>query len=222
MFELFWIAFGDVHERLKNIHKIDDISMASGILMSGDLTNVGNLGKVSRLMEEVKKLNPNVYAQIGNMDTREVEEYLDQTGMNIHARVIPMVGGVHLTGLGYSTPTPFSTPSEVEEEQLKLWLDSVEDQAMEPKHLIFLTHTPPYRTKADLLKSGSNVGSRAVREFIEKVQPGVCVTGHIHEARSVDRIGKTLIINPGPLSSGGYVRISFSGSELDAQLRMVQ
>jgi Icc-related predicted phosphoesterase len=46
-----------------------------------------------------------------------------------------------------------------------------------------------------------------VRAFLERVQPRLCVTGHIHESRAVDAIGKTVVINPGPLAAGGYVRI---------------
>jgi Icc-related predicted phosphoesterase len=36
------------------------------------------------------------------------------------------------------------------------------------------------------------------------VQPLICFTGHIHEARGIDAIGRTKLINPGPLREGGY------------------
>jgi uncharacterized protein len=221
MDEKFWIAFGDVHERIDNIHKIKDIAQASGVLISGDLTNVGGKTRAAGIINEIKALNRKVYAQIGNMDTREVEKYLDESGANVHNRLVELSREVHLLGLGYSTPTPFSTPSEVEEEQVRIWLDCVLDQAAQTSNLIFMSHTPPYNTRADLLSSGINAGSRAVRNFIEKVQPGVCVTGHIHEARSVDHIGKTIVINPGTFASGGYARITFDGSKLNAELRHV-
>ncbi|MFP4326184.1 MAG: metallophosphoesterase [Desulfonatronovibrio sp.] len=221
MSEQFWIAFGDVHDQLGNIHRIEDIARADGVLVSGDLTNVGNRAKASGMLDEIKALNKNVFAQIGNMDSAEVDKYLEEAGANIHNRLVQLSSRVHVLGLGYSNPTPFSTPSEVDENQIRVWLDSVVDQAMEADNLIFMTHTPPYNTKADLLSSGSHAGSSAVRSFIEKVQPGVCVTGHIHEARSVDQLGKTVIINPGTFSSGGYVRISFDGQKLSAELRQV-
>jgi Icc-related predicted phosphoesterase len=44
-----------------------------------------------------------------------------------------------------------------------------------------------------------------VRECIEKYQPELCLCGHIHESRAKDRIGRTPVINPGNLGSGGYV-----------------
>ncbi len=221
MSEQFWIAFGDVHNQLGNIHRIEDIARADGVLVSGDLTNVGNRSRAAALIDEIKSLNSRVYVQIGNMDTREVEKYLDEAEVNIHNRMVPLSDDVHVLGLGYSTPTPFSTPSEVSENQIRDWLAKTTPLALEAKHLIFLSHTPPFNTSADRLGRGNNVGSMAVRNFIEEVQPAVCVTGHIHEARSEDRIGKTIIINPGTLGSGGYVRISFDGQKLNAWLRAV-
>ncbi len=218
---MFWIAFGDVHESLGNIYKVEDIKEADAILVSGDLTNVGSRSRAASIVDEIRSLNSRVYAQIGNMDTREVERYLDEEGVNIHNRMVPLAQDIHLLGLGYSTPTPFSTPSEVSEKQMDNWLENITAKALEASHLIFLSHTPPFNTSADRLGRGNNVGSRAVRNFIEKVQPGVCVTGHIHEARSVDHIGRTTVINPGVLAAGGYVRISFDGGQLKAELREV-
>ncbi len=221
MSEKYWIAFGDVHEHLANIHRIKELAGAAGVIVSGDLTNVGDQSRAARIVDAVRSINSRVYAQIGNMDTREVERYLEQAGINIHNRLIRLDRHVHLMGIGYSTPTPFSTPSEVDESQVRSWLKSLAPQAGEAENLIFVTHTPPLGTRADLLRSGTNAGSRAVRNFIETVQPGVCVTGHIHEARSVDHIGNTVVINPGTLASGGYAEISFDGQRLEARLRQV-
>jgi Icc-related predicted phosphoesterase len=32
----------------------------------------------------------------------------------------------------------------------------------------------------------------------------LCFTGHIHEGIGIDRIGRTVIVNPGPFRSGHY------------------
>jgi Icc-related predicted phosphoesterase len=82
-----------------------------------------------------------------------------------------------------------------------------------------MAHNPPFDTQTDCVGFGRSVGSKAVRRFIEKYQPDVCVTGHIHESRAVDRVGKTQIINPGLFGSGGYVVIRLAGSGLEAELR---
>ena len=40
--------------------------------------------------------------------------------------------------------------------------------------------------------------------FIERARPALCLTGHIHESAGTDRIGDTVIVNPGPFRHGRY------------------
>ena len=63
-------------------------------------------------------------------------------------------------------------------------------------------HAPPFNTKLDIISSGIHVGSKAIRNFIEKEQPYLTLHGHIHESPKmsgsyVDNIGKTICINLG-------------------------
>jgi len=67
---------------------------------------------------------------------------------------------------------------------------------------VYVTHSPPFRTKLDRLFDGRWIGSRAIRLFIERHQPYLTLHGHIHESSEIsrqywDRIGNTLCINPG-------------------------
>jgi Icc-related predicted phosphoesterase len=64
---------------------------------------------------------------------------------------------------------------------------------------ILVTHAPPHKTKLDEMREGYHVGNKSIREFIEKAKPSVAVSGHIHETfEKVDKIGETVIVNPGP------------------------
>ncbi len=71
---------------------------------------------------------------------------------------------------------------------------------------IFLFHTPPYQTKLDraaldgrtfeYVPLDVNVGSIAVKRFIEEKQPLITLHGHVHESAEItgswkDRIGET-------------------------------
>ena len=215
-----WIAFGDMHEHTANLAKINHLADADHILISGDLTNCGDRRKAEKILAAVRRINPHVLAQIGNMDTRDVDVYFSEQGINTHARGIDLGDGVKLMGVGYSLQTPFHTPSEVDEDTLHQWLTKAYEECGDYEHLVLMVHNPPLNTTTDKLGSGVSVGSSAIRKFIETVQPDVCVTGHIHEARSVDRIGKTTIINPGDFASGGYVRITLIDGRLDARLEM--
>ncbi|MFB0544221.1 MAG: metallophosphoesterase, partial [Asgard group archaeon] len=65
-----------------------------------------------------------------------------------------------------------------------------------------VTHVPPARTKLDIIPSGAHVGSENVRKFIEEKQPNAAICAHVHEARGVDELGKTKIINSGRFPEG--------------------
>jgi uncharacterized protein len=72
----------------------------------------------------------------------------------------------------------------------------------DPMRTVTVIHTPPFETKCDVLFDGRHIGSKAVRNWIERVQPLVTLHGHIHESPKLsrsycDRIGRTTVINPG-------------------------
>mgnify|MGYP006288803949 CR=1 FL=1 len=217
----YWIVIGDLHGQAAQVGRIGGIAQAQGILISGDITNRGTDAEAARILDVMARFNSRIYAQIGNMDTREVETLLETRGVNVHARVVDLGSGVSLLGLGYSTPTPFGTPSEVGDDQLEDWLERAVGRDVDYNRLIFMSHNPPFNTLTDRVGTGQPVGSRAVRTFIETYQPAVCVTGHIHESTAVDQLGKTRIINPGCLRFGGYVWIGIVDGGLTAELREV-
>ena len=219
--EKFWIGFGDIHEDLSLLGEIPNISAADGVIISGDITNRGDTRRASELLDEVFRINSNIYAQIGNMDRPEVTSYLDEKGWNIHARGKQLYEDIGIMGVGYSTPTPFMTPSEVSDDKLAQWLNEGYEQVKHLMKLILVAHDPPLGSKAAQLPSGENVGNRSVLEFIQRVQPDICLTGHIHEAESEDFIGRTKILNPGMLCMGGYVLIRLQEGKLAADLRYI-
>jgi Icc-related predicted phosphoesterase len=71
----------------------------------------------------------------------------------------------------------------------------------------------------DLAGIGRHVGSESVRAFIETVQPLLCFTGHIHEGRGMDSIGRTKVVNPGPLWTGNYAYARVSGDNAEVEVR---
>ncbi len=72
----------------------------------------------------------------------------------------------------------------------------------DPKKTVYVIHDPPWNTNLDVLYNGQHIGSMAVRRFIERHQPPLVLSGHIHESprasgKITDRIGDTLCVNPG-------------------------
>ena len=214
----FWIGFGDIHEDISLLDEIPDIAAADGVIISGDITNRGGTRRASELLESVFRINQNIFAQIGNMDRPEITSYLDEKGWNIHSKGKQLTKDIGIMGVGYSTPTPFMTPSEVPDDKLAQWLNEGYEQVKHLPKLILVAHDPPFGSKAADLPSGENVGNRSVMEFIQRVQPDICLTGHIHEAKSEDFIGKTKVLNPGVLLMGGYVLIRLKEDKLEANI----
>ncbi len=218
---MFWIAFGDVHESTGTIASIPGLAEAESVIITGDLTNRGSREAVDRVIEAVAEINPRILAQPGNMDTDTVQAYLQERDVDIHLKVRELAPGIGIMGVGLSTPTPFGTPSEVPDETIGAWLDETYAKASGFDKLILAVHEPPMNTKVDMLSNGQHIGSPSVRKFIERVQPDLVLTGHIHESKAVDVIGDTPIINPGMLAGGGYVRIELKGDELIAELTSI-
>ncbi len=222
--DTFWIGVGDIHQHIERLAEIPDIDRAQGVILSGDLTNHGGEAEVARILAVARRSNPTVLAQLGNMDLPVVTSFLKREGVNLHREVrdfgaaFPEHG---VMGVGASTFTPFSTPSEVSDEEMGHWLDSTYELAREFKFLLAVIHNPPKNSLADEVGAGVHVGSPAVRAFLERTQPDVCLTGHIHESASEDRIGRTILINPGTLDAGGYVRIALTPSGFTARLHRI-
>lgn len=205
-----WIGIGDIHDdvaALERLAGVPDVPRAAGIIISGDLTIKGGEPQARRVIEAARRCHPVVLAQIGNMDQPTVDAYLSAEDINIHAsgRITPE--GLGICGVGWSTPTPFATPSEADEDRIADWLEAARAAVAGCRELLLVSHTPPYGTATDMVGGGGHVGSRAVRAFIERVKPAVCLTGHIHESKAEDVLGRTKVVNPGALSAGGYVRI---------------
>jgi hypothetical protein len=216
-----WVVFGDVHGHTANLRRIPELARADGVIVTGDLTNRGGVAEAREVIESIAAVNPHILAQIGNMDLAPVQDWLDGQGRGLHLQAVELAPGLGVMGVGWSGLTPFHTPSEVPDFQLAAWLVDTYEKARHFKHLILVSHTPPHDTGTDVTGSGTHVGSRAVREFIERVQPGLCLTGHIHESRSVDRIGATMVVNPGDLASGGYALVTFANGVLAAELKLI-
>jgi Icc-related predicted phosphoesterase len=216
-----WLAIGDVHDdSMAALAAIPEISGADGLIITGDITNIGGVHEAERVLNAARARVPVVAAQIGNMDKAEVAGLLSREGINIHAAARTLAPGLAVMGIGGSTPTPFGTPSEFPEAGYAAWLETCWPEARKlADQVLLVSHNPPKNTRCDLIGAGMHVGSEAVRSFIEKNQPLLCLCGHIHEARATDAIGTTRVINPGNFGAGGYIVLTYEQGRLTADLR---
>lgn len=180
-------------------------------IVCGDLSESGEVDSARKVLE---KLSPYVRKMLvvhGNWDGEEVKEMLDGRGVNLHSRSI-LINGVGFFGVGGSTPTPFNTASEYEEDEIVRFLDMGFAGVINIPTKILVSHVPPWKA-CDLTLWGNHAGSRAVHDFLEKNRVSLCLCGHIHEARGVTFLGYSTVVNPGSFLQGHYfiVEIEHNG-----------
>ncbi len=171
------------------------------VLVGGDFTSFGGPERAGPLVRQLRWHFGRVVAVAGNTDLPSVSDWLEEMGANLagHGR---SCHGVRIVGCQGSTPTPFSTPNEREEEVLEAELESgLAELGGGDGPLLVVSHVPPAGTSLDLV-GGRHVGSRAVRRFLERHGPELCLCGHVHEAAGTDFVGRCRVFNPGPLSWG--------------------
>jgi len=200
-------AFGDIHMKAQAVEVLPPLDAFDLVIVTGDFTNFGGKKEAKEILEAVRKKNPNnILAIPGNMDHEAVLDLLKEEGINLHGTGVT-IGEVGIFGCGGSNLTPFNTPMEFSDKDLWSILEKAYEKVKDAKLHLMVCHTPPKETGLDKISSGAFVGSEAVREFIERSQPALCLTGHIHEAKGEATLGKTKVINPGMVKDGGWVEV---------------
>ena len=192
---------GDYSKIKKMIERTGDFDLA---VIVGDITNFGPDEKVQELM---KLFDKPVFAIPGNCDQRSIMKALDASkAVNLHGKT-EQVGKILFIGLGGSNPTPFNTPFELSEEEIEKNLEGLFCSAEGVENrgtIVLLTHAPPYGARDEL--PFGHVGSKAISKFVDRVDLIVC--GHIHEAKGSEKIGKTVVVNPGEACKGSCALIT--------------
>jgi len=207
----------DIHNDLENlliyIEKLNELKF-DVVVLPGDFIDVGWLPRgfskediAEVILEEFKSLGKPMLSLPGNHD-KDVIRILEKSSIVIHGKG-KIISDVGFYGFG-GARTPFGTPFEPEEEEIANGLKKGYSEIRNAKIKVQVTHMPPFKTKLDIIQSGAHVGSEAIRKFIEEVQPAVAISAHIHEARGIDELGKTKLINSGRFPEGycGLVDIS--------------
>jgi uncharacterized protein len=179
------------------------------------------------------------FMMLGNDDFEELADCLRGSEAVTHAEdgIFELPGGFELASFGYSTPTPWDTPREAPDDELARMIDRVLASLREPERAVFNFHCPPIETHLDQAPkldselrpvvdaSGlqvTAVGSRAVREAIERTQPLLGLHGHVHESPAGEKLGRTLCINPGSEYMDGILRGAIVDIQQDKGVRRWQ
>ncbi len=189
------------------------------ILLGGDLTNFGAPGDAKRLMDLVRPSGARVLAVAGNCDSMDIEQWLVDQDLSLFCRgtVVEDVGFHGLSAMPPWHPGMYHFTETELSQSLQIGYGQIAGTAW---HVV-LSHPPPRATHVDRTQRGQNVGSTALRDFIDRVQPHLVVCGHIHEGRGVECIGRTQVVNCGAAVAGSYAIIEI-GEQIHVELRNAQ
>jgi len=174
-----------------------------------------------------------VFVMPGNDDPWSCDAVIEEaTHVKACDGRIVRVGPHEMLSCAYANPTPWNTPRELDEDALYTLLRGLADQLEDPATAILNLHVPPYDSGLDTANEMNPdltlryvggqpnpipVGSTAVRQLIEEVQPALALHGHIHESKGEVRIGRTLAINPGSEYNSGHIHgvvVTLAGPEV--------
>ena len=176
-----------------------------------------------------KNKNKEIYLIMGNDDYKSNMEILETAEKNgtlksMHGRFAKLDQNLNICGYSFVNITPFRLkdwekpdfkddigPKQLFDEEIRSVNkeEGTIDEDLkklkklsDPKKTIYVIHAPPFNTKLDIVLDGAHVGSKAIRNFIEKEQPPLTLHGHIHESPKmsgswIDKTGKSICINVG-------------------------
>jgi Icc-related predicted phosphoesterase len=198
------IAFSDLHssQRFFEIFKKEfEKEKDKVFLFAGDLIDSTKLSDEIFSFLEVLSKNNQVFAVPGNCDRSFVDKKLEELGINVDKKRKEIKGKeLNVVGFGGSLKTPFSTPNERKEEDFYSIFELVDSKT------ILLSHSPPFGIFDEV--GNEHIGSKVLREIIEKKSPYMLICGHVHETRGVEKVKSTIVVKLPPAKFGFLAKIN--------------
>ena len=190
------LAFSDLHMAR---NRATDLAVASAeadlVIGAGDYCNARQ--GLEEMMQLLSGITTPLVLLPGNAESAEELSATAPDGAHVLHGTGMTLDGLHLFGLGYGVPvTPFGDWScDLTEAEAAELLDRCETAD------VLITHSPP-QGHGDTTSQNVTVGSNAVRDAIERLQPDFAFCGHIHDSWGYrGTIGRTQIANLGPTAN---------------------
>ncbi|MEE9323317.1 MAG: metallophosphoesterase [Candidatus Aenigmarchaeota archaeon] len=218
------LVITDVHGEFEKFSKIIDKTKAHDfdlVICPGDFTDIHNTPEgysqmdiAELVLQKLVSLGKPVFSIPGNHEPYDILDIFDEYDVNLHGRVRKFKD-LEFIGFG-GAATPFNTKFEPTEKEIK---ENLERKMKEVKgKFILVTHNPPFGTKLDKTEAGEHVGSKVIKEFIEKNKPLLAISAHIHEAGGIDKLNGTTLFYPGVAYEGYYGLVEI-GKEIKCEIK---
>lgn len=202
-------AVSDIHNEKQAVFLLKDWlkeKAVDAVIVAGDITSHGNAADAEEIIKELRQI-ARVFAVPGNLDTKEVTEFLEKKGVNLHNKSL-VFDEYKIAGFGGGLKgNPGQT--NFSEKEIEKSLESL--LAGDCSKTILVTHLPPFGTSLDLAGGARHIGSKAIMKIIEKKQPLLHICGHAHDSAGEEIFGGTLSANVAALKDGKAALIDFNG-----------
>lgn len=201
------LVFGDTHGLTDFSYLVSRSRDVDALVCVGDLTHFGRDVELvaAGLQSLLEASSKPVILTHGNHEAGSLREALE-----VHAPgVVYLHQDVHVLGdvvfFGYGGGGFARHDPRVED-----FLRSAHElHAGSGLVVVWLFHGPPHGTGVDVVPGLGSTGCFSKRSLLDELRPHVVLAGHIHEQfSSVEEVGSSIVVNPGP--DGLVVEVTYS------------
>ena len=203
------LILSDLHAHNDVLDKMDDVfAKSDAVLFAGDFAACFKPETGKEALLQLCKKHDTIFAVLGNCDNEDFLEDLEEQDVCVEKTLV-YHEGLAFAGAGGGTYFTGKTEFERQEQDIIADFNIVKNCVEETgdkslwKNLILICHNPPKGKTVDAVNENLHAGSELFAKYIEENQPLAVVCGHIHEGVGMEKIGETLVINPGSLGEAG-------------------
>ncbi len=204
-----FLVISDLHAVNSQLEKLDaQFKEADAVLFAGDFAECFKPETGREALDKLCKKHETIFAVLGNCDNEDFLEDLDDQDVNVEKSLV-FHEGLAIAGAGGGSKFTGKTEFERTEEEILSDFDIVKNTVEQTgdealwKNMILICHNPPKGQTVDAVNENLHAGSQLFTDFIKEKEPLVVVCGHIHEGTGIEKIGQTLVINPGSIGEKG-------------------
>jgi len=182
------LAASDLHGNIEISRKLSDKARLENVdlvIIAGDINDYHET--TENIFEPFKTAGQRVFFIPGNADSLQEHLLLQKSAKSLHNYYVSY-SGVGITGIGNN-----DWKLRFNENDFEMIRKNLERMTHEKKILVSHLHA-----KDLIFERMGFYGDEVLRDVVEKFQPDVLISAHIHEIEGLeDRIGKTRVVQVG-------------------------
>lgn len=203
------LVISDLHAHNDVLDKMDEqFKVADAVIFGGDFAECFKPETGKGALEALCAKHDSIFAVLGNCDNEVFLGDLEEQDICVEKSLV-FHEGLAFAGSGGGTKFTRKTEFERTEDEVMSDFDIVNNSVEQTgdsslwNSLILVSHNPPVCGNLDSFDGEHHAGSQKFTDYIKENQPLAVVTGHIHEGTGIEKIGETVVINPGSLGEKG-------------------